>query len=96
MPGFSPDGLAVFGVEGDKLTVVGHHGQSSGDEEPFLDMDLETSYPAADVIRTGLAVYLSSPGEYREHYPLTWPLASRFDRQSWAFLPLVAGGRTIG
>ncbi|MGW9359907.1 SpoIIE family protein phosphatase [Streptomyces diastaticus] len=96
MPGFSPDGLAVFGIEGGKLTVVGHHGQNSGDEEPFLDMTLETSYPAADVVRTGRAVYLSSPDEYRERYPLTWPLASRFDRQSWAFLPLVAGGRTIG
>ncbi|WP_071337329.1 ATP-binding SpoIIE family protein phosphatase [Streptomyces albidoflavus] len=96
MPGFSPDGLAVFGVEGERLTVVGHHGQNNGDEEPFLDMTLETSYPAADVVRTGRAVYLSSPDEYRERYPLTWPLASRFDRQSWAFLPLVAGGRTIG
>ncbi|MFD4985684.1 SpoIIE family protein phosphatase [Streptomyces sp. NPDC058374] len=96
MPGFSPDGLGVFGIKGGQLTVVGHHGQQIGDEKPFVDMSLETPYPAADVVRTGRAVYLSSPGEYRERYPLTWPLARRFNRQSWAFLPLVAGGRTIG
>ncbi|CAM5511560.1 hypothetical protein SBADM41S_11349 [Streptomyces badius] len=34
MPGFSPDGLAVFGVEGERLTIIGHHGQQQGDETP--------------------------------------------------------------
>ncbi|MFE9169183.1 SpoIIE family protein phosphatase [Streptomyces kebangsaanensis] len=96
MPGFSPDGLAVFGVEGDRLTVVGHHGQRPGDEAPFLNMTLETDYPAAEVVRTGRAVYLSSPQQYKSRYPLTWPLAQRFDRRSWAYLPLTASGRTMG
>ncbi|WP_112467007.1 SpoIIE family protein phosphatase [Streptomyces triticisoli] len=96
MPGFSPDGLAVFGVEGDRLTVVGHHGQRPGDEGPFLHMTLETDYPAAEVVRTGRAVYLSSPEQYRSRYPLTWPLAERFNRRSWAFLPLTVSGRTMG
>ncbi|WP_318213630.1 SpoIIE family protein phosphatase [Streptomyces sp. SCL15-6] len=96
MPGFSPDGLAVFGVSGDRLTVIGHHGQPQNDMNPFVDMPLETDYPAAEVVRTGRAVYLSSPGQYRARYPITWPLAERFGRQSWAFLPLVAGGRTMG
>lgn len=96
MPGFSPDGLAVFGVEGDRLTIIGHHGQRQGDEGPFLHMALETDYPAAEVVRTGRAVYLSSPEQYRARYPLTWPLAQPFDRRSWAFLPLTASGRTMG
>ncbi|MEU7054653.1 SpoIIE family protein phosphatase [Streptomyces sp. NPDC046197] len=96
MPGFSPDGLAVFGVEGDRLTIIGHHGQKPGDEGPFVHMSLETDYPAAEVVRTGRAVYLSSPSEYKERYPLTWPLAERFGRQSWAFLPLTVAGRTMG
>ncbi|GHE65726.1 magnesium or manganese-dependent protein phosphatase [Streptomyces spiralis] len=96
MPGFSPDGLAVFGVEGDRLTIIGHHGQRPGDEGPFVHMALETDYPAAEVVRTGRAVYLSSPEEYRARYPLTWPLAQRFNRHSWAFLPLTASGRTMG
>ncbi|MFJ9111013.1 SpoIIE family protein phosphatase [Streptomyces sp. NPDC102283] len=96
MPGFSPDGLAVFGSAGERLTIIGHHGHSSGDEEPFTDMPLETDYPAAEVVRTGRAIYLPSPDEYRRRYPATWPLARRFKRQSWAFLPLVSSGRTMG
>ncbi len=96
MPGFSPDGLAVFGVAGERLTIIGHHGHQAGDDDPFGDMPLDTEYPAADVVRTGRAAYLPSPEEYRRRYPATWPLAKRFGRQSWAFLPLIVAGRTIG
>lgn len=96
MPGFTPDGLAVFGVEGDRLTVIGHHGQQPGDEAPFTQLSVRTDYPAAEVVRTGRAVYLSSPGQYRDRYPLTWPLAEHFERRSWAFLPLTVAGRTMG
>ncbi|MFE1546866.1 SpoIIE family protein phosphatase [Streptomyces sp. NPDC058718] len=96
MPGFSPDGLAVFGVAGDRLTVIGHHGHSQGDEGPFSSMALDTDYPAADVVRTGRAIYLPTPEEYLRRYPTTWPLAQRFGRRSWAFVPLVVAGRTMG
>ncbi|GAA3373447.1 SpoIIE family protein phosphatase [Streptomyces sannanensis] len=96
MPGFSPDGLAVFGVDGDRLTVTGHCGHTPGDDDPFTDMPLDTDYPATEVVRTGRAIYLSGPDEYRRRYPVTWPLAQRFDRKSWAFLPLIVAGRTIG
>ncbi|WP_405686390.1 SpoIIE family protein phosphatase [Streptomyces sp. NBC_00057] len=96
MPGFSPDGLAVFGIAGERLTIIGHHGHSTGDEGPFNDMSLETDYPAAEVVRTGRAIYLPSPEEYSRRYPVTWPLASHFGRRSWAFLPLIVAGRTMG
>ncbi|MGW6732208.1 SpoIIE family protein phosphatase [Streptomyces sp. NPDC055013] len=96
MPGFSPDGLAVFGVTGDRLTIIGHHGHQPGDESPFTHMALGTDYPAAEVVRTGRAVYLSSPERYKDRYPVTWPLAAHFNRQSWAFLPLTVAGRTMG
>ncbi|MFJ8695695.1 SpoIIE family protein phosphatase [Streptomyces roseolilacinus] len=96
MPGFSPDGLAVFGVAGDRLTIIGQHGYRPGDEDPFADMPLDTDYPAAEVVRTGRAIYLSTPEEYRKRFPATWPLARRFGRESWAFLPLVVAGRTMG
>ncbi|MDN0200440.1 SpoIIE family protein phosphatase [Streptomyces sp. S.PNR 29] len=96
MPGFEPDGLAVFGVRGDRLTLTGHHGQQFEDENPFLHMSLDTDYPAAEVVRTGRAVYLASPEQYKARYPLAWPLAQRFGRHSWAFLPLIVAGRTIG
>lgn len=96
MPGFSPDGLAVFGVAGDRLTTIGHHGHKPGDEDPFRDMPLETDYPAAEVVRTGRAIYLPTPEDYRTRFPATWPLAEGFGRRSWAFVPLIVAGRTMG
>ncbi|MFJ6696562.1 SpoIIE family protein phosphatase [Streptomyces sp. NPDC091272] len=96
MPGFSPDGLAVFGVAGDRLTTIGHHGHGPGDEDPFRDMPLDTDYPAAEVARTGRAIYLPTPEDYRTRFPATWPLAEPFGRRSWAYLPLVVAGRTMG
>ncbi|MFI8963359.1 SpoIIE family protein phosphatase [Streptomyces sp. NPDC053493] len=96
MPGFSPDGLAVFGMSGERLTVIGHHGHGDGEEGPFTSMTLDTDYPAAEVVRTGRAIYLPTPEEYGRRYPMTWPLAQRFGRRSWAFVPLVVAGRTMG
>ncbi len=96
MPGFSPDGLAVFGVAGDRMSIIGHHGHDVGDEAPFADMRLDTDYPAAEVVRTGRAIYLPSPEDYKRRFPATWPLAQRFGRVSWAFLPLIVAGRTMG
>ncbi|WP_405448364.1 SpoIIE family protein phosphatase [Streptomyces erythrochromogenes] len=96
MPGFNPDGLAVFGMAGDRLSVIGHHGHDAGDEGPFTDMLLDTDYPAAEVVRTGRAIYLPTPDDYKRRFPATWPLAQRFDRVSWAFLPLIVAGRTMG
>ncbi len=96
MPGFSPDGLAVFCAQGDRLTLIGRHGHQPGDDQPFSAMSLETDYPAAEVVRTGRAVYLSSPNDYRGRYPASWRLAQGMGRRSWAFLPLIAAGRTMG
>lgn len=96
MPGFSPDGLAVFGVSGERLTIIGHHGHDPGDAAPFEDMRVDTDYPAAEVVRNGRAVYLSSPEAYKSRYPAAWQYVRRFERRSWAYLPLVASGRTLG
>ena len=96
MPGFEPDGLAVFGVSGERLTIIGHHGHNIGGDKPFTDMPLNTDYPAAEAIRTGQAIYLPSPEEYRRRFPTSWPLTRPFGRRSWAFLPLVVSGHTLG
>lgn len=96
MPGFSPNGLAVFGAAGDRLVPIGQHGFEIDDEAVFTRLDLPAGYPAAEVIRTGRAVYLSSPEDYKARYPEIWPLVQDFGRQSWAFLPLTVAGRTMG
>jgi len=96
MPGFSPDGLAVFGVEGDRVTITGLHGYQPSEGAPFTTMPLDMDYPAAEVIRTGRAVYLSTPHDYKTRYPVMWQLVESFGRESWAFLPLIVAGRTMG
>ncbi|MFF0446230.1 SpoIIE family protein phosphatase [Streptomyces sp. NPDC004609] len=96
MPGFSPDGLAIFGAASDRLTIIGHHGHQGAGEDPFSDMRLDTDHPAAEVVRTGRAVYLPNPEEYSRRYPTSWPLAQPLGRQSWAYLPLIVAGRTMG
>ncbi len=96
MPGFTPDGLAVFGVEGNRITVIGHQGYGEDDEGPFFDMSVDTDYPAAEAVRTGRAVYLPTPEDYRRRFPTAWSLSQPLGRRSWAFLPLIVAGRTIG
>ncbi|MGW6458812.1 ATP-binding SpoIIE family protein phosphatase [Streptomyces sp. NPDC055078] len=96
MPGFSPDGLAVFGAAGDRLTIIGQHGHQGAGDDPFSHMRLDTDHPAAEVVRTGRAVYLPSPGDYGRRYPTSWPLARPLGRRSWAYLPLIVAGRTMG
>lgn len=95
MPSFSPEGLAVFGKDGDQLTVVGHHGQEMPDTWP-RELPLSLDYPAAVVVRTGEAVYLPTPQEYEERFPDAWPMVKVFGRSSWAYLPLTVAGETIG
>lgn len=95
MPGFSPDDLEMFGVTGDRLTVISSHGPEPSSEVP-LSMPLDTAFPAAEVARTGHAIYISGPQQYRTDYPLTWPMAERSGHRSWAFLPLTVAGRTMG
>ncbi len=96
MPGFSPEGQAVFEAAGDRLRMIGQHGYQEGVERPFLEMPLETHYPAAVVTRTGRALYLPTEDAYRERFPAFWPYIEPLGRSAWAFLPLVVSGRTIG
>ncbi|MBT2524278.1 SpoIIE family protein phosphatase [Streptomyces sp. ISL-99] len=96
MPGFSPDSLAVFGSSGGRITVLGHHGYGPEDDLPFTDMLRDTDHPASEVVRTGRAIYLSSPEEYSRRYPAGRPLARNPERRSWAFVPLTVAGRTMG
>ncbi|MEU1805914.1 SpoIIE family protein phosphatase [Streptomyces sp. NPDC019937] len=96
MPGFSPDGLTVFGLKGDRISLIGHHGPRADAEHPFSEMPVDTDYPAAEVVRTGRAVYLPSPDEYRGRFPAAWHRVRPRKRRSWAFLPLIVAGRTIG
>ncbi|KAB8158372.1 SpoIIE family protein phosphatase [Streptomyces sp. 3MP-14] len=96
MPGFTPDGVAVYDREGDHLRMLDYQGRELDFSDMGFPMPMDTDYPAAEVMRTGRAVYVSSPEEYAQRYPKIWPVIAPLQRSSWAYLPLVVAGRTIG
>ena len=96
MPGFAPAATAVFEREGDRLTPFAYHGPQTDLEALGFPLDLNQDYPGCEAMRTGRAVYLSTPEEYAERYPEFADAVRRFGRASWAYLPLVVAGRMIG
>ncbi|UZK52951.1 GAF domain-containing protein [Streptomyces drozdowiczii] len=95
-PDFPLDGQCVFGVAEGNLTALGQYGFRPGGAGRGFRMPMNTGYPAAEVARTGRAVYLGSTEEYRRRFPATWHLSARKGREAWAFLPLVTAGRVVG
>ncbi|WBB64145.1 SpoIIE family protein phosphatase [Streptomyces sp. WMMC500] len=96
MPGFSPDGMAVFAVEGDDLVLIGQQGHRAENAEPFRTTPMDFPFPAPEAARTGRAVYIAGREEYARRYPEAWRRAEGVPHRSWAFLPLMAEGRTVG
>ena len=94
-PEFPLDGMALFGVTEKWLNLLGRYGYRSG-QGRTVRMPITTDHPTTEVLRTGRAVYMPSPEQYREQYPTTWMLAARKGSLSWAFLPLVSMGRITG
>ncbi|WP_232792332.1 ATP-binding SpoIIE family protein phosphatase [Actinacidiphila yeochonensis] len=95
-PDFRLDGQAVFGVQGHFLTSEAIEGFRPGGTDRSFRMPLSTNYPAVEVVRTGRPVFLATAEEYRSRFPGTYPLTARKGRRSWAYVPLVSGGRLSG
>ncbi|MFI7273888.1 SpoIIE family protein phosphatase [Streptomyces sp. NPDC049879] len=96
MPGFSPDGFAVFTREGDRIWMAEHHGTPLSVDNLGFPLPLSSPYPAAEAMRTGHAVYIGTPEDYATRYPDFWPAIRKYGYASWAYLPLVVAGRIIG
>ncbi|MEE1942446.1 SpoIIE family protein phosphatase [Streptomyces sp. TRM 70361] len=96
MAGLPAADFVLFGVRGDRLVPLGYYGMPSSAHRFFQDVPLDSDYPGAVVARTGRALYIGSPDEYRRRFPAAWPAVQPYGRRSWAYLPLAVGGRTIG
>ncbi|MFH0243435.1 SpoIIE family protein phosphatase [Streptomyces sp. HK10] len=96
LPGLAPSSQIIYGVKGDRLTPIGFYGPDEHRRRAVGETTLESDYPGSVAVRTGRAVYLSSPDDYRRRFPAVWPLVESHGRRAWAYLPLIVGGRTIG
>jgi len=94
-PEFPLDGTALFAVTERSLNLIGRFGYRTGGGRT-VRMPVTTDHPAAEVLRTGRPVYLTSAEEYRDRFPTTWTFAVRKGSRSWALMPLVSGGRMTG
>ncbi|MCI0384765.1 SpoIIE family protein phosphatase [Streptomyces sp. CNQ085] len=96
LPGLNPVFLVIYAVRGNRLAPINYYGPEAHRQPAFGEITLESDYPGSVAVRTGRAVYLSSPDEYRRRFPAVWPLLEDYGRRAWAYLPLTVNGRTIG
>jgi PAS domain S-box-containing protein len=63
--------------------------------EPWTRFASDAAVPLADAVRTGEAVFLTSPEEVDERFPglVSWGSSGN---EGWAAIPLTVEGRTIG
>ena len=65
MPGFAPDVLTVYALEGDRLRPLGREATERAERSVRADRD----HPVAETGRTGRALYLCDPDEYARRFP---------------------------
>ncbi|RAJ82729.1 MULTISPECIES: SpoIIE family protein phosphatase [unclassified Streptomyces] len=88
---------AVFRADREVLHCVGNVGLHDGDDtQRALRLPLDSVHPATQVARTGRPVFLASPEEFQERFPVGWQLSDRDGHRAWAFLPLTTYGQLTG
>lgn len=96
LPPFGADGVVIEAIESGRLHVVGAVGYA----QEFLDCRLEGLPAVANVLITDVLsrcrpVFVESTADFVRRYPELRGLAHP-DKNSWAFLPLIASGHDIG
>jgi PAS domain S-box-containing protein len=77
----------------ERLALVARHGRPT--DEASAPMVLEAPVPAAEVVRTGRALWLDST-EIALRYPHLEADREAREEGSWAVVPLLASGRALG
>ena len=99
-------GLSVLGAQAGSVVVLNEEEAmleilySGGYQQNIVNrwqrFSLTASTPISEVVRTGQAIFLSSPQAAIEQYPLMEPYIKQTGSRAWATLPLEVEGRTIG
>lgn len=93
MPALGAQGLALLAAEDGRLKILGHRGYSRALMDRFGSLSLAADTPAVRVLVTGAPSFFPSFADLSREHPTALHLD---DNVSWAFLPLIASGRTIG
>jgi PAS domain S-box-containing protein len=84
----------IHGLDGDRVALLARHGRRSEVDAGAVPVDAPT--PAAEVVRTGRAIWLESPEEIAQRYPQLERERVAKEERAWAVVPLLASGHTVG
>lgn len=93
VPAFGVQAVAIMTAEEGRLRIIGYRGYTAELMDRFDAAPLSSDTPAADVLSTGLPRFFATFAELQRAYP---PAEHLDNMASWAFLPLIASGRTVG
>ncbi|MEU2432079.1 SpoIIE family protein phosphatase [Streptomyces sp. NPDC007861] len=93
VPAFGPQGLALMANDEGRLRILGHSGYSSEFLDRYDGAPLTADTPPTHVLSTGVPTFFASFQDFKRAYPGAVRYGSR---DAWAFLPLIASGRSVG
>lgn len=89
----------IHGIEpgdrgGDHVALLARHGRAASVRGVPVAIDAPT--PAAEVVRTGKAIWLESPEEIAQRYPHLEKERAANEEGAWVVVPLLSSGRPLG
>lgn len=86
---------SIHALDGpERLVLLARRGPALPGEDRPLPVDAPA--PAPEVVRTGKALWLESPQEIDERFPLLAGERAARGEGAWAVVPLLAGGTSLG
>lgn len=93
VPAFGPKALALMTAEEGRLRIKGFRGYTSELMDRFDAAPLTSDTPSARVLATGTPSFFATFADLKHDYPQA---VHQDTMAAWAFLPLIASGRTVG
>jgi GAF domain-containing protein len=87
--------LCLLTPDGRELEIVAEHGYSLEVTAVWTRFRVDAPLPASEAVRTGEPVFITSPEERDDRYPI-FKEQPVVEDQAYAIEPLIVDGRTLG
>jgi signal transduction histidine kinase/ActR/RegA family two-component response regulator len=94
--GASAGSLLLLAEGGKSLEMAGYVGYAAEIMTPWKNIPLEAPVPLTEAVRSGQAIYLHSPQERLERYPVLRDVKARNETVSSACVPLMIADKAVG
>jgi PAS domain S-box-containing protein len=96
LPALGSTSGSVVRLDGEELEIIGTAGYSPDDTRGWQRFSLAANTPLAEAIRGRHEIWIESPDEFQRRYGRLPSSSPQDTSTSWAALPLVVDGRTLG